>query len=125
MSHLSVIVMLVTVSVIEQSAWAQEKEAKSEAKERAKAKGYLPPLYKDVIDGVQRDKIYKIQEGYDKQIEALQAQIVDLRTKRDSEIAALLTPEQKARMQELAKAAKEKKEADAKAKASAKPKSEG
>ncbi len=113
LSLCSVAALLLTAGLV----MAQEKDA---AKDRAKAKGYLPPYYKDVIDGVQRDKIYKIQDAYDQQINDLEKQVKELRGKRDAEIAALLTPEQKKRMEELAAAAKVKKAADAKAKSSVK-----
>ena len=99
---------------------ADEKGATPAKKERAKAKGYLPPFYRDVIDGLQREKIYKIQDEYDDKIDALRAEANALEAKRDGEISALLTPEQKKRLDELASEAKVKRAADEKAKKSTK-----
>lgn len=100
--------------------FAQEPEKAAAKKERDKAKGYLPPFYRDVIDGVQREKIYKLQDEYDAKINPLVEQIRTLRMERDAAIAGLLTAEQKQRLQELQTEAKSKKSADDKAKASAK-----
>jgi hypothetical protein len=91
---------------------ADEKPAeKKEAKERAKARGVLPDYYAGVVDGTQRDKIYEIQKSYATKLDELKAQMKDLTDKRDAEIKALLTPEQKAKV--------EKAEAEGKAKAAA------
>lgn len=69
--------------------------------------GRLPKFFNRVIDGIQREKIYKIQSNYDKQLDALQAQMDDLKKKRDQEVFGVLNPEQKARIQELEKEALE------------------
>ncbi|HEX4129101.1 MAG TPA: hypothetical protein VHZ24_03600 [Pirellulales bacterium] len=81
-------------------------EAKAAKKQRADARGYLPPYYKNVVDPTQREKIYKIQNSYDEKIDALEKQLKELSDQRDAEIEAVLTPEQKKKVQELAAAAK-------------------
>ena len=82
-------------------------EAKA-AKPRAKPRGRLPAHYGAVVDEEQREKIYRIQQGYQSQIEALQAQLATLREKQASEIEAVLSPEQKEKVKQLAAAAKAK-----------------
>lgn len=90
---------------------AQKAETKAEAKapEAKKVSKRLPNFYGDLVDGVQKEKIYAVQDKYTPQIEALADQVKALQAKRDAEIEAVLTPEQKAKL--------EKARADAKAKA--------
>jgi hypothetical protein len=93
---------------------AQKPETKAEAKAPAKTDAKkstkrLPNFYGDLVDGVQKEKIYAVQEKYTAQIDALTAQIKDLQAKRDAEFEAVLTAEQKAKL--------EKARADSKAKA--------
>ncbi len=112
--------LLLAVETLDLRSYAQEAEKTATKKDREKAKGYLPPFYRDVIDGVQKEKIYQIQSEYDVKIDALTAQIKQLRDERDAAINALLTPEQKKRLGELNDAARSKKSADLKAKLSTK-----
>lgn len=96
-------------------------------KEKAKPKGRMPNYYTKVVDGIQREKIYQIQQNYAPQIAQLKAQLKALDEKQDAEISALLTPEQRQRVAVLkaeSKQAAAKKRAEAAAKAaeaSAKP----
>ncbi|HEX3656954.1 MAG TPA: hypothetical protein VHV55_14150 [Pirellulales bacterium] len=98
------------------------------AKEKSKLKGRLPNYYSKVVDGAQREKIQQIQQTYAPQIEQLQAQLKALNEKREAEINALLTPEQRTRLAALSAEAKQaaaKKKAAAAAKAAeAKPAAE-
>jgi hypothetical protein len=114
------VIGLLAAEVLLSAGFAQETTKSTDKKDREKAKGYLPPFYKDVVDGVQREKIYAIQDTYNTKINDLEAQIKSLREQRDAEIGTLLTPEQKKRLGELNDAARTKKAADNKAKASAK-----
>lgn len=75
------------------------------AAQSGQPQGRLPKFYNRVIDGLQKEKIYKIQANYDKQLDALQTQIDELKKKRDAEVHAVLTAEQKARVKELEKEA--------------------
>lgn len=88
------------------------------AKETNKAKGRLPSYYSKVVDGQQREKIYAIQKTYGPQIAQLQAQLKELTQKRDAEVNALLTPEQRERFAALRAEARQ---AAAKKAAAAKP----
>ena len=87
---------------------AAPKPAAKAAKPRAKPRGRLPAHYAAVADEEQREKIYRIQQGYQPQIEELQAKLAALREKQAVEIEAVLTPEQKEKVKELAAAAKAK-----------------
>lgn len=81
------------------------------AKARAKARGRLPAYYARVVSGDQRDKIYAIQQSYEAKIADLQAQLKALTDKRDAEVAAVLTADQKAKVDQLAADAKTKRAA--------------
>jgi len=61
----------------------------------------LPMYYARVVDEKQRQKIYDIQRKYHPQIEALQRQLEELIAKRNAEIEAVLTAEQKAEIEKL------------------------
>jgi capsule polysaccharide export protein KpsE/RkpR len=110
--------MLVTVCVVGflgagSELLAQKVEAKAEAKAAApaakKVTRRLPNFYGELVDGTQKEKIYSIQDQYTPQIDALAAQVKALQQKRDAEIEAVLTAEQKVKL--------EKARAEAKAKA--------
>ncbi|HJT35643.1 MAG TPA: hypothetical protein VJ783_26685 [Pirellulales bacterium] len=78
------------------------------AKARAKPRGRLPAYYARVVSGEQRDKIYAIQQSYEAKIADLQAQLKALTDKRDAEVAAVLTADQKSKVDQLAADAKAK-----------------
>jgi Spy/CpxP family protein refolding chaperone len=65
----------------------------------------LPMYYGKVVTEEQRQKIYDIQRKYFPQIRALQKQLEALIAKRDAEIEAVLTPQQKAEIERLRKEA--------------------
>lgn len=73
-----------------------------------KPKHRLPPYYNKLVDGQQREKIYKIQDEYAPKIEELTAQLKALTEKRDNDVAAVLSDEQRTKLAAL--------EAEAKAK---------
>ena len=90
---------------------AAEKEKAAPAKVAKKPSGRLPQYYGQVgISSEQRQKIYDVQASYGKQIGELQKQIDALTTKRDGEVAAVLTSEQKKKLDELLAAAKKRAE---------------
>jgi hypothetical protein len=102
------VLMIGGVSIVAVGHAADEKA--KEKKERAEMRGPLPTFYRDVIDGIQKDKMYKIHESYEPQIDELKKQVKALEDKRDAELEALLRPDQKERVKELmAQAAKERK----------------
>ncbi len=55
----------------------------------------LPAYYAQLVDDRQRERIYRIQSDYGPRIEALETEIEALTAKRDAEIRAVLTPEQR------------------------------
>ncbi len=77
-------------------AWyAEAQDAQPAARLGDDEAGRLPPGYTVVVTKQQRAKVYAIQDSYQKQLDDLQKQIAAIEAKRDSEIAALLTEEQK------------------------------
>lgn len=105
------------------SPLAQEKQAgdaPATAKPaRAKPRGRLPNYYRQVVTLEQRDKIYAIQQSYSAQLEALEKQIAELEAKRDAEIEAVLTPEQREKVKTLVQEAQKRREAAAAARKAA------
>jgi Spy/CpxP family protein refolding chaperone len=78
------------------------------AKTAKKSRGRLPNFYRQVVDPQQRETIYKIQAEYAPKIAELQAQLEKLIKERDEKIAAVLTPEQRKRVEDLNAAARAK-----------------
>jgi len=67
-----------------------------------KVKGQLPPNYKKLgLTDAQVQDIYKIQAKYAAELAALKAKEDAVKATRDKEIRAVLTPEQKKRLEEL------------------------
>ena len=96
-----------------ESTIGQEKAATKAAEKAAPAKvaskprGRLPQYYGQVgLSDKQRQQIYDVQASYGKQIDELQKQIDALEAKEETEVAAVLTPEQKTKLDELLAAAK-------------------
>jgi hypothetical protein len=90
---------------------AAEKEKAAPAKVAKKPRGRLPQYYGQVgISSKQRDAIYAVQAVYGKQIGELQKQVDALKKKQNSEVAAVLTPEQKEKLDTLLVAAKKRAE---------------
>ena len=90
----------------EATAPAAAKPRKAAAKPRKKPGGRLPAYYNEVVDQQQREKIYAIQQECKPQIDALKAQLAALMKERDEKIAAVLTPEQKKKVEQLRQEAK-------------------
>ena len=91
-----------------ESAWAQEKKSSAAADEKVAAKkpaGRLPAYYTAVVTPQQRDAIYKIQTEYASQLKELQTKVASLTKERDERVAALLTPEQKEKIEKAKEAA--------------------
>ncbi|HEX5445025.1 MAG TPA: hypothetical protein VFW87_14400 [Pirellulales bacterium] len=117
----SLLTVAVVFPLIGALAWAQQAPGKTgdaakpaagaPAKARAKARGRLPAFYARVVSGDQREKIYAIQQSYEPKIADLQAQLKALTDKRDAEIEAVLTADQKTKVQQLATDAKAKRAA--------------
>ncbi len=81
------------------SMWAQTGSKSAEPAKTAakKFRGRLPNGYGKLgLDQKQKTAIYKVQEKFHGEIEALEAQIDALKAKQSEEILAILTAEQKA-----------------------------
>ena len=83
----------------------QEKKKDDPKKEdpAVKAKGYLPPYWKDIVTEAQRPKIYAVQAKYREKIDKLEAEIKELKDKQIKEMLAILSDEQKKDLEEKIK----------------------
>lgn len=87
-----------------QQATGQKPGASASAQaEEQKFRPRLPNYYAQVVTEEQRQKIYDIQRKYFSKIEALRRQLEALIAERDKEIEAVLTSEQKAKIEQLRK----------------------
>ena len=94
-------------TVRQEKAATKAGEKAAPAKVAKKPRGRLPAYYAQVgLSSKQRDGIYAVQAVYGKQIDELQKQIDALKEKEDAEVVAVLTPEQKTKLDELLAAAK-------------------
>jgi hypothetical protein len=82
---------------------AQEKKDAKELKQSdpvVKAKGVLPPSWSKLgLTDTQRQDVYNVQSKYNTEIDKLDAKIKELKAARDKELKAVLTPEQKKRLE--------------------------
>ena len=108
--------MLVSAGPISLRAADEKPAVKSEAgaekkpgkKSPADYRGPLPFYYGKVIAPDQKEKIYDIQAKYEAELSALQKQGKELLAKRDAEIDAVLTPEQREKVAAMRAEAKTK-----------------
>lgn len=92
---------------------SQEKQVQPKppvAKKVKKFRGRLPNYYRYVVTPQQRETIYKIQAEYAPKIDALRAELEALIDERDEKVAAVLTPQQRKKVEQLKAAAKAKRE---------------
>jgi hypothetical protein len=67
-----------------------------------KVKGVLPMNWGKIgLSDEQRQQIYKIQNKYDEEIDKLEAKIKELKNSRTKEMRAVLTADQKKRLEEI------------------------
>ncbi|MCL6505328.1 MAG: hypothetical protein K6T86_21855 [Pirellulales bacterium] len=97
----------VSVVALAHLAWGVEEEqpaAASGKKEVSanKPRRRLPPFYSRVINNMQREAIYAIQDEYAPRIDELEDQLEALIAERDAKIEAVLTPEQLEQVKQLA-----------------------
>lgn len=90
------------------AAPAQDKPAaaKGRGAKAGQLKGRLPPYFSAVVTPELREKIYAIQAEYDPKISQLRKELEALTKARDEKIYALLTPEQKKKIEDLKAAAR-------------------
>jgi peptidoglycan hydrolase CwlO-like protein len=83
----------------------QDTKTKEETKKDdppVKVKGTLPPNWKKLgLTDTQVQDVYKVQHKYNEEIEKLEAKVKELKSNREKEMKAVLTPEQKKRLEEI------------------------
>jgi peptidoglycan hydrolase CwlO-like protein len=78
------------------------KEDKKPADPPVRVKGKLPPNWSKLgLTDSQVQEVYKVQNKYNEEIDKLEAKIKELKATRDRESKAILTPEQKKRLDEI------------------------
>ena len=83
-------------------AW-RDPAPKPEAK-KGDAKGQLPQYWKQLgLSDAQKAQVYRVTGRYAAEIDKLEAQIVELKAKRDRERRDVLTPDQKKRLEAIIK----------------------
>jgi Spy/CpxP family protein refolding chaperone len=81
---------------------AQDKKDGKKDDAGPKAKGFLPMNWGKIgLTDNQKQEIYTIQGKYNAEIDKLEAKIRELKGARDKEMKAVLTPEQKKRLEEI------------------------
>ena len=102
--------MAVVLTTAPQAAFSAETmpAVKKAVAKRKESRGRLPAHYAPVVTEEQKEKIYKIQEEYKPKIDAARAQMDALVKEQKEKIAAVLTPDQKKKIEEAAAKAKEK-----------------
>ncbi len=105
--------LAIVLACLDRPTTGQDKEAAAKpaaAKKAEKFRGRLPNFYRQVVNQKQRQTIYKIQAEYAPKIADLKAQLDALTKERDQRVAAVLTPEQRKRVEDFKAAAKAKRE---------------
>jgi Spy/CpxP family protein refolding chaperone len=93
--------LAVTLAAVERPAWGDETQAPAASGKKILGRKMhrLPRHYKEVgVTEKQREEISKVQDEYQPKIEALQAQLKKLKEEMAAKIAAVLTPEQKKKL---------------------------
>ena len=89
------------------AAFAQDgkpKVPKAADKPEGKAKGQLPPNWKNLgLTDEQTQKVYKLQAKYNEDIDKLEEQIKAMKEKMSKERLTILTVEQKKRLEDILK----------------------
>lgn len=94
--------LLVLGTTVAQDAKKQEPNKTEPKGGEGKLRGQLPPNWGKLgLSEEQKQKIYQIQNKYNGEIARLDALVKELRSKRDMEMRAVLTEEQKKRLEEI------------------------
>ena len=99
--------LAVGFAAVEQRAFGEEPPVKK----ARRVHGRLPAHYAGVVNEEQREEIYKLQEEYKPKINVMQAQLDALKQALDEKISAVLTAEQKKRVEQAGGKVKAKKAA--------------
>ena len=89
------VLMLVCMVVASSNLIGQQETAPETTDSDVSENNRLPPGFSEIITNSQKRKIYKIQQSYQSQIDALRSQIEAIESKRDAEVSAILDDEQK------------------------------
>ena len=83
----------------------EDKTTETKKTDEKKSSNRLPSNYGKLgLSDAQKAKVYGIQDKHEKEIEALNEKLKAAKAKRDSEIEAVLTPEQKKTLAEITSA---------------------
>ena|SRR5207244_12851439 len=98
MLRLSMVALLGGLLVLSTGVIGQEKKDD----QPVKAKGMLPQNWNKIgLSDDQKQAIYKIEGKYKSEIDKLDAQIKELKGKRDKEMKAVLTEDQKKKLADI------------------------
>ncbi len=103
--------LMVVVVVLVLGVTYGQGQAPDQVEQAKEFRGRLPAYFSSVVDDRQRQQIYAIQRHYFGQIEDLKAQLEALTDKRDAEVYAVLSLQQRAEVECLEAAAKAKRNA--------------
>lgn len=79
-----------------------DKKVEKKDEPAGKVKGVLPPNWKKIgLTEAQVQDIYKVQGKYNDEIDKLESKIKELKATRDKEMKAVLTAEQKKRLDDI------------------------
>ena len=96
-------------SQIPPSSVLAQNESPSKKTEKGGAEGRVPAYYAQIgLSKDQRTKVLEVQASYAAKIDALRKQIADLESKRDVDVRATLTDDQRKTLDELSEAGKKK-----------------
>lgn len=97
-----IVALLVGLVVLSGGLIGQDKKDDPKKNDTPKAKGVLPANWGKLgLEDKQKQEIYKIQNKYNGEIDKLEAKIKELKSTRDKEMKAVLTPEQKKRLDDI------------------------
>lgn len=105
--------LLVPLSLGGLALRGQEEAApvETQKQEPKKPRGRLPTYYSKVVSTSQREEIYSIQATYQEQIDQLLLQLKQLEQKRDEEVEAVLTEDQRKQVAEMVEEARKRRTA--------------
>ena len=96
-------------SQIPPSSVLAQNESPSKKTEKGGAEGRVPAYYAQIgLSKEQRTKVLEVQASYAAKIDTLRKQIADMEAKRDVDVRATLTDDQKKKLDELSEAGKKK-----------------
>lgn len=97
--------LILNANTIGQDKGPKKEEAKKADVREAKSRGQLPQHWKQIgLTDEQKQKVYKLQGKYGEEIDVLENQIKELKTKLGEERMKVLTADQKKRLEDVIKA---------------------